>query len=396
MAAVIRGRRAQQFHELVENGSTGGARLPAYADLLEVVGALRAVPPPVADPQFVARLRDQLVAEAETVLAAAAAERAETDERLRLPSSAPRTRRRRRRLAAVVSGVALVGTSATVAVAAQTALPGDGLYPIKRGLESAHAQLTFDRAARGRVLLDSASTRLDEAQDLSREHADPTRVDDALGSFTQEATSGADLLVADYEATGDQSSITTLRIFTATSMARLRELQSVVPPQSLDQLLQAARALEQIQQVSMQTCPGCAGPVITSAPEVLTQAVEAAAGTWQVVGSQGGRGHSPGQPQLPQLPHLPGKLPPASVTDPGQSSVTDPGQATSGDVQHTLDHLTGGLTDNQQNDVASTVTDTTSNLLDAVGEVGNQVADTLNGTVSGATSLLPSDLPTLP
>jgi hypothetical protein len=46
--------------------------------------------------------------------------------------------------------------------------------------------------------------------------------------------------------------------------------------------------------------------------------------------------------------------------------------------------------------VASTVTDTTNNLLDAVGQVGNQVADTLDDTVGGVTSLLPSGLPTLP
>ena len=138
---MTRGRRAQHFQELVEDSSTGGARLPEYADLLDVVGALRAVPAPVADPVFVAALRDRLLA--------AAAERDDTDARLRLRPTTTRTRRRHRRLAAVVSGVALVGASATVAVAAQSALPGDGLYPVKRGLESAHAELTFDRGTCG-------------------------------------------------------------------------------------------------------------------------------------------------------------------------------------------------------------------------------------------------------
>ena len=64
-----------------------------------------------------------------------------------------------------------------MAVASQSALPGDGLYPVKRGLESAHAELTFDRGDRGRVLLANARTRLDEAQTLSRTSADPARVD---------------------------------------------------------------------------------------------------------------------------------------------------------------------------------------------------------------------------
>ena len=87
---MTRGRGAQQFHELVEDGPTRGARPPEYAALLDLVGALRAVPPAVADPAFVATLREQLIAEAETVLAAAAAERDDADAKLRLPTATPR------------------------------------------------------------------------------------------------------------------------------------------------------------------------------------------------------------------------------------------------------------------------------------------------------------------
>jgi Domain of unknown function (DUF5667) len=396
---VITGRRAQQFHELVEDASTGGARLPEYADLLDVVAALRAVPDPVADPEFVAVLRDRLLSEAESVLAAAAVERDDTDARLRLRPTTPRTRRRTRRLAAVVSGVAIVGASATMAVASQSALPGDGLYSVKRGIESAHAELTFDRGDRGRVLLDSAGTRLDEAQELSREHADPTRVSQALDAFTQQAIDGSDLLVADYDATGDRASITALRSFTATSMGRLEGMQSEVPSQSLESLLQAAQALDQVQQTAVHTCPSCRGPLVSSVPSVLAQAARSTVDSWQVAapkphhhgilqeGSDGG----------PKLPDLPDRLPPASVTDPGTSEA-DPGNLdagdtqppTAGDVQHTVKHLTDGLRHGQQNDVASTVSDTTNNLLDAVGELGNQVADSVDQTVGGIHSLLPT------
>jgi Domain of unknown function (DUF5667) len=395
-------RRAERFHELVEETSTSGARSPEYAELLAVVGGLRAVEAPVADPAFVATLRERLVTEAESVLAGAAASRDQTDARLRLRPTTPRTQRRRRRLAAAVSGVILVGTSATVAVAAQSALPGDGLYPVKRGLESAHAELTFDRAARGRLLLDNAGTLLGEAQELSSERADPARVSDALDSFTDQATSGADLLVADYQATGDESSMTTLRTFTADSMSRLQGLQSVVPPQALDSLLQAARALDQVQQISVQTCSGCAGPLATTAPTVLTQAAQAATASWQVVVSRPGHhntgpGTGPGTGNgQPHLPHVPAHLPPASVTDPDQSTAGNPDLPTDGEVQHTLQHLTDGLTDNQQNDGASTVTDTATNLLDAVGQVGNTVGGVLGTTIDGVTSLLPSGLPSLP
>jgi hypothetical protein len=352
----------------------------------------------VPDPAFVASLRERLLEEAATVLVAAAAEQAETDQRLRLRTAAPRTRRRNRRLAAVLSGVVLVGGSATMAVAAQTALPGDGLYPLKRGLESAHAQLTFDRAARGRVLLDNASTRLDEVAELSRTGGSADQVGETLDAFTQEAVSGSDLLVADYQATGDSSSITSVRTFTAASMARLRLLQGVVPPGARDQLLQAAQALDQVEQVSAHACPGCPGPSVTEVPSVLSQAAQAAAAdSWLVATPSTGPGshHHPGSPGGVKLPHVGGSLPPASVTDP---SPSDPGllTPTANEVQHTVQHLTDGLTDNQQTDLGSTVADTTGNLLDAVGDVGNTLVGTVGGTLDGVRSGLPSGLPTLP
>jgi hypothetical protein len=390
---VTRGRGAQQFHELIEDGPTGGARPPEYAALLDLAGALRAVPPPVADPVFVATLREQLIAEAESVLAAAAAQLDHADARLRLPTTTPRTRRRRRRLAASVAGLALVGTSGAMAVAAQTALPGDGLYPVKRGIESAHAELTFDRGARGKVLLDSAGTRLDEAQTLSRLRADPARVSEALDAFTSQAIEGSDLLVTDYETTGDQSSITTLRTFSATSMDRLDRLQSEIPPQSLDHLLSAAQALDQVEATSAHVCPACQGPTLSSVPDVLTRSTRATLDAWQLAVPK----PRPAPPHSgdggPVLPHVGGRLPPASVTDPGSSTAPAEGRPpTAGDVQHTVRHLTDGLTNGQQDDLASTVTDTTTNLLDAVGQVGNQVAGALNDTISGVTGVLPSNV----
>jgi hypothetical protein len=392
---VITGRRAEQFHALLEDSSTSDTVLPAYADLLVVAGALRAVPAPVADPAFVASLRERLIAEAESVLVAAASERDDADARLRLPSTTPRARRRHRRLAAVVSGVVLVGGSATMAVASESALPGDGLYPIKRGLESAHVGLTFDRGDRGRLLLADARTRLDEAQTLSRTHADPARVNDALNAFTTQAISGSDLLVSDYDATGDQSSITTLRTFSVASMDQLDQLQSEVPPQSLDPLLRAAQMVDQVQQTSLQTCSVCTGPVLGSIPSVLAQSTQATVDAWQLAVPRHPHQHLvQGDDGGPVLPHIKGQLPPASVTDPDDSTASPPSTTdtapTAGDVQHTVQHLTDGLTNNQQDDVASTVANTADNLLDAVGEVGNEVAQTLDGTVGGITSLLPS------
>jgi len=394
---VITGRRSQEFHDLVEGTSAGDEGSSSYADLLEVVGALRAAPAPEPDPAFVLSLRERLVQEARTVLAAAAVERAAVDERLRLRPAGSRTRRRNRRLAAGISGVILVGASGTMAVAAQSALPGDPLYSLKRGIESAHAQFTFDRAARGRVLLDSASTRLDEVAELSRTGGSAETVSQTLDAFTQEAVDGSDLLIADYQATGDRSSITTVRTFSATSMARLRALQSAVPAGSVDQLLQAAQSLDQVEQVAAHACPTCAGPSVSEVPSVLTRAVDAAADPWLVALPPGSGSHHRSDPTSGgvKLPDVGGNLPPASVTDPTQPAA-DPGLPTAHDVQHTLRHLTDGLTDDQQSDLGSTVTDTAGNLLDAVGDVGNTVAGTVGGTLDDLGSALPTALPTLP
>ncbi len=323
------------------------------------------------------------------MLVAAAAQQGDADERLRLRPVAPHARRRPRRLAAAISGVALVGFSSTVAVASQSALPGDHLYSVKRGLESAHAQLTFDRAARGQVLLDNAGTRLDEAQQLSRQQADPERIDQALQAFTQEAVDGSDLLVSDYQATGDRSSISTVRTFTVATMERLKIMQSQVPPQSYDTLLQAAQALDQVQETSVHACADCNGPLIGSMPSLLTQASRSTADSWQVSIPRPHHAQSPsGSNGGPTLPDVEGQdLPPASVTDPDTSGATAPPSAD--DVQHTVKHLTDGLTDGNQNDIGSTVSDTANNLLDAVGQIGNQVAGTLDDTVGGITTLLP-------
>jgi hypothetical protein len=392
---VIIGRRAERFHALVAAGQPA-AGPSSYAELLEVVGALRAVPAPVADPVFVATLREQLVAEAESILAEAAAARDDQDARLRLVPSSPHARRRHRRLAAAVSGAVLVGGTATLAVAAQSALPGDSLYPVKRGIENTHAELTFDKAARGRLLLSNASTRLDEVSELSRVEGGSPQVSPTLDAFTQQAVEGSQLLVEDYQATRNPSSISAVRTFTATSMARLRDLQSAVPHDSLPQLLQAAQALEQIHQTSAQACPTCAGPDVTSIPQVLTQSVQAATDSFSVALPGPHHAHRPGGLQLP---HVGGSLPPASVTDPSGSAPGDTPTATTatpGEVHHTIQHLTSGLTDGQQHGLGNTVADTAGNVLDAVGQVGNTVTGAVGNTIGGITSALPSIVPGLP
>jgi hypothetical protein len=386
---MITGRLSREFHEVVEGTSTGGAHPSTFAALVDVVDALRVVPAPVADADFVARLRERLLAEATAVLKPEA--QAPVDDRLRLRPSTPHTRRRNRRLAAAVSGATLIGATATMAIAAQSALPGNGLYPVKRTIENAHAQLTFNQADQGRVILGNASTRLDEVTQLSRQNADPALIADTLNSFTDEAISGSDLLVNDYQATGDPSSITAVRTFTASSMTRLHDLQGSIPSSSADQLLQAAQALDQIQQVSVRACSGCAGPLVTQVPSVLTHALDAT--TASILTTPNAHHHDGSQTGLggPVIPALGGNLPPASVTNPNGTDGST--AATTTDVRSTLDNLTSNLTSGNQDPVTGAVSNTTANLLDSVGQAGNTAGNTVGTVVGQVTGNLPTGVP---
>jgi hypothetical protein len=134
---------------------------------------------------------------------------------------------------------------------------------------------------------------------------------------------------------------------------------------------------------------------VSAVPSVLTDADLTATGAWTTGDTGGGRaGHQhrgPGPSSGPQLPHVGGHLPPGSVTDPTQSGTNDD-VATATEVHHTIHDLTGGLTDGTQNTLGSAVADTTHNVLDAVGQVGNTVTGAIGDTVGGLESALPSDL----
>ena len=135
-------RRADEFEALLSRDPTtasSGTGTDRYADLLEVVADLRAVPPATARPEFVASLRDRLMAEADTALV----RQPPAPSRLAMPAS---SRTRQRRIGALLGGAALEGSAATMAVAAQTALPGESLYGVKRGIESAQVRLAPDDA----------------------------------------------------------------------------------------------------------------------------------------------------------------------------------------------------------------------------------------------------------
>lgn len=359
-------RRADEFDALVEGTSTAdGARRDG--DLLELVGALRATPEIHARPEFVSDLRALLMAEAETALVPA------DNSRLRLPERQPR---RERRLAAVVGGIAIVGATTSVAVASQSALPGDTLYPIKRVIEGAHTGLSVGEANKGATVLASASDRLAEVDALTRQDgvADDLRIAQTLNDFTDQATQASDLLLADYAHNGNEASIVALRDFSASSLDRLTALEPYIPAEARDELIRAAQTLNTIGSEAVQRCPSCGGTPIESFPAPFANAAEQI--NIPVVKPSpeptNTKGDKPGDRSSEGLPDVsPDDLGPGSVTNPSTSPL--PGDTDAGNpLQQLADGLTGGGTKSPSSQPSIPVV---SPLLGTVGELLEAIVD---------------------
>ncbi|CAN5499423.1 hypothetical protein BH11ACT8_BH11ACT8_00490 [soil metagenome] len=219
---------------------------------------------PTARPEFVADLRSRLMLAAEGSLAPAT------------PVRAPAARRspRERRIAAAVGGFAIVSATASMAVAAQTALPGDTLYPLKRAIENAQAGVQQSDDHKGTTMLDNASGRLVEVDELSRADDQDARViSQTLQDFVDQASEASGLLLGDFADTGHSGSIEELRSFTAESIQALEQLQGVVPSEVRASLIKATEAVRRIDEQAQSACPACSDLPLTSMPDFAVKKI---------------------------------------------------------------------------------------------------------------------------
>ncbi len=264
-AAFSLRRRADEFEALLSRGPDAALDerdAARFADLMAVVSNLRAVPLATPREEFVGSLRERLMIEADTVLLVQPA----TPTRLAMPVT---TRSRERRIGALLGGVALVGATATMAVAAQTSLPGESLYGVKRGIESAQVRLAGDDGARGRTLLAQAGTRLSELEDLTAGNGGTQElIPDTLDTFTTQSSDGVRTLLSAYAVGGAEQDVAAARDFTAQSMERLTALQSQLPDSARDELLAAGRTLSDLDLEISSACRSCSG-ALTTTPDFL-------------------------------------------------------------------------------------------------------------------------------
>ncbi|MFE6838507.1 DUF5667 domain-containing protein [Streptomyces sp. NPDC057705] len=213
------------------------------------------MPRPVLDPEVKVVQRAQLVAAMEAmVLEERAGGGAASDPQVpeqRTGRGAHRAtplrklRPRSRWSKGIAAGGLTVGVAAGafsgVAAASSDALPGDHLYPVKRGMEDLKLGMADDDADRGELYLDQASNRLSEARRLMErgrlgdlDHESLGAIRRALAGVKHDAEEGHRLLQAAYERDGSLGPIQKLSSFSRSHRDAWGKLRERLPAQLTD------------------------------------------------------------------------------------------------------------------------------------------------------------------
>lgn len=137
-------------------------------------------------------------------------------------------------------GVA-AGAFGGVAAASTDALPGDSLYPVKRGMEDIKLGMADEDSDRGELYLDQASNRLSEARRLMErgrtgvlDHESLGAIRRALAGMSHDAAEGHRLLQAAYERDGSLVPMQMLSSFSRSHRDAWGKLRDKLPAQLTD------------------------------------------------------------------------------------------------------------------------------------------------------------------
>ncbi|MGW0752034.1 DUF5667 domain-containing protein [Streptomyces sp. NPDC002587] len=268
IANVTPHRRANAFAQALEDRTPSDPSEPdpaaeqseAPADhdrLLALASVLgERMPRPMLDPEVKVVQRAQLVAAMEAMVleeragGGAAADPQVPEQRTgrgaHRATSLRNLRPRSRWSKGIAAGGLTVGVAAGafsgVAAASSDALPGDHLYPVKRGVEDLKLGLTDDDSDRGELYLDQASNRLSEARRLMErgrggnvlDHEVLGEIRRALAGMKHDAEEGHRLLQAAYERDGEIGPIQTLSSFSRSHRDAWGKLREKLPAQLTD------------------------------------------------------------------------------------------------------------------------------------------------------------------
>ncbi|WP_405710611.1 DUF5667 domain-containing protein [Streptomyces xanthophaeus] len=229
---------------------------PADHDrLLALASALGEMPRPVLDADVKVVQRAQLVAAMEAMVleeragGGAASDPLVPEQRTgrgaHRATSLRKLRPRSRWSKGIAAGGLTVGVAAGafsgVAAASSDALPGDHLYPVKRGMEDLKLGLADDDSDRGELFLDQASNRLSEARRLMErgrtgvlDHESLGEIRRALAGMKHDASEGHRLLQQAYARDGSLGPIQKLSSFSNSHRDAWGKLREKLPAQLTD------------------------------------------------------------------------------------------------------------------------------------------------------------------
>lgn len=203
-------------------------------------------------PEFRLSLRTTLMTEAETVLVP-------VESKPRILTAAPTHRPVRRRIAGLTAAaLASAGVVGLVSSSA-SAVPGEMLYPVKRGVESVQLALHQGDSSRGSYQLAQASERLAEARQLSDNPSSRTDalVASTLDDFSSQAEQGSNSLFDDFDNNGKEKSIQKVNDFAAAAATELATLSSVLPESADDAFESAAKTISDLAVQASSLCSSC-------------------------------------------------------------------------------------------------------------------------------------------
>ena len=279
--------------------------------------------------EFRYALRTQLMTEAATVLAPASARTVRPHRPpLRTPSFGFR-----RRLAGATAALVTAGGFVGLVGASAEALPGDMLYPVKRGVENVELAFHKDDPARGEYRLAQASERLAEARRLTDDGSPRSseHVAGALDDFAAQAKDGSGALFRSYGQSGSRESITQVNDFSAASAADLAQISGKVPIGADQSFQVAASTVSELVTKASRLCTACGTADVTG----LTGAVTSLSGT----GTQNDTTGQSTDPTLeegvgaPDVPIEESLLPTPAITIPDLPITQPPTSSSSGDDQ---------------------------------------------------------------
>ncbi|WEV26186.1 DUF5667 domain-containing protein [Streptomyces sp. 71268] len=286
IANVSAHRRAHAFAQALEEQEHQGTatdqaeRTAESAErqrMLALTNELGQLPAPEMDPAAKTVQRAQLIAAMESAFAdgdarvpeqrsarsarkgASAAKAGRAGKGSHRASPLSRLRPRSRWSKGLAAGGLTVGVAAGafggVATASSDALPGDSLYGLKRGIEDLKRGMADDDADRGRIYLDQASTRLQEARRLMErgragemDQESLSEVRKALSGMRHAASEGHRLLHDVHQRDGSLGPIRDLSTFTSGNRQSWSALRERLPAPLQDMGDQVSLVLEAMDQ----------------------------------------------------------------------------------------------------------------------------------------------------